>query len=129
MKISKIHRVPDIIPDQISEWSCGGFMLFNFDEEGNPQFYYKVEDERNAMSLQYLVSHWADAMEDMNIYSETHVEQTNINISSGQRFYELPQQMVKMVDIRVKGHNNNQDSYRSIPRLMNEPKIKDSDGI
>tara|TARA_Y100001951_G_C11086987_1_gene154567 strand:+ start:40 stop:321 length:282 start_codon:yes stop_codon:yes gene_type:complete len=69
MKISKIHRVPDIILDQISEWSCGGFMLFNFDEEGNPQVYSKVEDERNAMSLQYLVSHWADAMEDMNAKS------------------------------------------------------------
>ena len=69
MKISKIHRVPDIILDQISEWSCGGFMLFNFDEDGNPQVYSKVEDERNAMSLQYLVSHWADAMEDMNAKS------------------------------------------------------------
>ena len=66
MKISKTHRVPDIILDQISEWSCGGFMLFNFDEDGNPQVYSKVEDERNVMSLQYLVSHWADAMEDMN---------------------------------------------------------------
>lgn len=69
MKISKIHRVPDIILDQISEWSCGGFMLFNFDEDGNPQVYSKVEDERNAMSLQYLVSHWAEAMEDMNAKS------------------------------------------------------------
>ena len=41
-------------------------MLFNFDENGNPQVYSKAEDERNAMSLQYLVSHWSDAMEDMN---------------------------------------------------------------
>ena len=66
MKISETRRMPDIILDQISEWSCGGFMLFNFDEDGNPQVYSKVEDERNAMSLQYLVSHWADAMEGMN---------------------------------------------------------------
>jgi hypothetical protein len=66
MNISKTQRMPDIILDQISEWSCGGFMLFNFDEDGNPQVYSKVEDERNAMSLQYLVSHWVDAMEDMN---------------------------------------------------------------
>jgi hypothetical protein len=41
-------------------------MLFNFDEDGNPQVYSKAEDERNAMSLQYLVSHWSEAMEDMN---------------------------------------------------------------
>ena len=66
MKINESHRIPDIILDQLSEWSCGGFMLFNFDENGNPQVYSKAEDERNAMSLQYLVSHWSDAMEDMN---------------------------------------------------------------
>tara|TARA_R110002020_G_scaffold211590_1_gene417830 strand:+ start:401 stop:685 length:285 start_codon:yes stop_codon:yes gene_type:complete len=66
MKINKKHRLPDIILDQISEWSCGGFMLFNFDEEGNPQVYSKAEDERNAMAMQYLVAHWAEAMEDMN---------------------------------------------------------------
>ena len=66
MKMNEEHRIPDIILDQISEWSCGGFMLFNFDENGNPQVYSKAEDERNAMSLQYLVSHWSDAMENMN---------------------------------------------------------------
>ena len=66
MKINKEHRIPDIILDQLSEWSCGGFMLFNFDEEGNPQVYSKAEDERNAMAMQYLVGHWVEAMEDMN---------------------------------------------------------------
>jgi len=66
MIIKETHRIPDNILDQLSEWSCGGFMLFNFDEDGNPQVYSKAEDERNAMSLQYLVSHWSDAMENMN---------------------------------------------------------------
>ena len=66
MKVTDTSRIPDIILDQISEWSCGGFMLFNFDEDGNPQVYSKAEDERNAMSLQYLVSHWSEAMEGMN---------------------------------------------------------------
>ena len=66
MIIKETQRIPDNILDQLSEWSCGGFMLFNFDEDGNPQVYSKAEDERNAMSLQYLVSHWSEAMEDMN---------------------------------------------------------------
>ena len=66
MKIKDTKRIPDILLDQLSEWSCGGFMLFNFDEDGNPQVYSKAEDERNAMSFQYLVSHWSAAMEDMN---------------------------------------------------------------
>jgi len=63
---NKENRIPDILLDQLSEWSCGGFMLFNFDEYGNPQVYSKSEDERNAMSLQYLISHWSDAMENVN---------------------------------------------------------------
>lgn len=66
MIIKETHRIPDNILDQLSEWSCGGFVLFNFDEDGNPQVYSKAEDERNAMSLQYLVSHWSEAMEDIN---------------------------------------------------------------
>ena len=79
------HRIPDVVLDQLSEWSCGGFMLFNFDEEGNPQVYSKAEDERNAMAMQYLVGHWAEAMEDMNagsfkknlndVFSEQHEEE------------------------------------------------------
>ena len=65
-------RIPESLLDQLSEWSCGGFMLFNFDEDGNPQVYSKAEDERNAMSLQYLVSHWSAAMENMNSDSFTY---------------------------------------------------------
>jgi len=89
MKIKSTNRVPDILLDQISEWSCGGFMLFNFDEEGNPQVYSKAEDERNTMSFQYLVSHWSDAMEVMksnsftkNIneaYTEEHEEEEGLD--------------------------------------------------
>ena len=75
MKIKDTKRIPDILLDQLSEWSCGGFMLFNFDEDGNPQVYSKAEDERNAMSLQYLVSHWSEAMESMN--SDTFIKNLN----------------------------------------------------
>ena len=66
MTVNEENRIPDILLDQLSEWSCGGFMLFNFDEKGNPQVYSKAEDEMNAMSLQYFVSHWSNAMETMN---------------------------------------------------------------
>ena len=80
MIIKESQRIPNNILDQLSEWSCGGFMLFNFDEDGNPQVYSKAEDERNAMSLQYLVSHWSDAMEDMN--SESFSKNLNQAFSS-----------------------------------------------
>ena len=75
MSKSQRTRIPDSLLDQISEWSCGGFMLFNFDEDGNPQVYSKVESEKNAMSLQYLINHWSEAMESMN--SDTFIKNLN----------------------------------------------------
>lgn len=84
--ITKGRRIPDSILDQLSEWSCGGFMLFNFDEYGNPQVYSKAEDERNAMSLQYLVSHWSDAMENMN--SDTFSQNLNQAFKDDDEGYE-----------------------------------------
>ena len=79
-------RIPESLLDQLSEWSCGGFMLFNFDEHGNPQVYSKAEDERNAMSLQYLVSHWSDAMENMN--SDTFCQTLNQAFKDDDEGYE-----------------------------------------
>lgn len=61
-------------------------MLFNFDEYGNPQVYSKAEDERNAMSLQYLVSHWSDAMENMN--SDTFTQNLNQAFKEDEEGYE-----------------------------------------
>ena len=84
--ITKGRRIPDSILDQLSEWSCGGIMLFNFDEYGNPQVYSKAEDERNAMSLQYLVSHWSDAMENMN--SDTFTQNLNQAFKEDEEGYE-----------------------------------------
>ena len=71
----KGQKIPDSLLDQISEWSCGGFMLFNFDETGNPQVYTKAEDERNAMAMQYLVRHWSEATE--NNISDSFMKITN----------------------------------------------------
>ena len=84
--ITQGTRIPDSLLDQLSEWSCGGFMLFNFDEYGNPQVYSKAEDERNAMSLQYLVSHWSDAMENMN--SDTFSQNLNQAFKDDDEGYE-----------------------------------------
>ena len=61
-------------------------MLFNFDEYGNPQVYSKAEDERNAMSLQYLVSHWSEAMENMN--SDTFTQNLNQAFKEDEEGYE-----------------------------------------
>ena len=69
-----------------------------------------------------------DGMEDLNIKFETHTNTERIDITENQRFYEFPNDMVKMIDIRVKNHLNSKGEYRTIPRTIHKPIIKDADG-
>ena len=74
------------------------------------------------------VAYIKDALDEINTIAETHIETVRIDIDKNQRFYKLPQQAVKVLDIRCKNHDNSDDEYRSIPRLIYEPQIKDADG-
>ena len=70
-----------------------------------------------------------DALSEMNILSETHITTQRIDINANQRFYNIPNDCIKILDIRCKHHNNTDNKYRSIPRSIYEPKIVDEDGI
>ena len=69
-----------------------------------------------------------EALHELAISSETHVKTERIDIVKDKRFYEFPRDVVKILDIRCKNHNNSNDEYRSIPRSIYEPYTKDSDG-
>ena len=73
------------------------------------------------------IAYIKDGMEDLNIKFETHTNTERINITKDQRFYEFPNDMVKTIDIRMKNHLNSKDEYRSIPRMLHQPTIKDAD--
>ena len=75
------------------------------------------------------IAYIKDALEEMNLLSETHVRTTRINIEANKRFYDLPKEAVKILDIRCKDHNNNSSKYQSIPRSIYEPETEDADGI
>ena len=75
------------------------------------------------------IAYIKDALEEMNLISETHVQTERIDIVSGQRFYDLPNNMVRILDIRCKNHDGTDGSYKSIPRTIYEPETKDTDGI
>ena len=75
------------------------------------------------------VAYIKDALAEMNILSETHIATERIDITKDQRFYAIPQDCVKILDIRCKHHNNDDNKYRSIPRSIYEPTIVDEDGI
>ena len=74
------------------------------------------------------VAYIKDALEEINLISETHITTERIDLNENQRFYEFPNDMVKVLEIRCKNHLNSKDEYRAIPRLVYEPLIKDADG-
>ena len=73
------------------------------------------------------IAYIKDGLEEMNMIAETHVDRRKINLNENQRFYSMPNDMVKILDIQCKNHRNSKDEYRSIPRLLKAPYIKDDD--
>ena len=69
-----------------------------------------------------------DALAEMNIISETHINTERIDITEDQRFYDIPNEVVKLIDVRCKNHRNVDDAYKSIPRMIYTPEITDADG-
>ena len=70
-----------------------------------------------------------DGLDEMNMMAETHVNVERIDISKNQRYYDMPMNAIKIVDIRCKNHDNANDEYRSIPRSIHKPPTEDADGV
>lgn len=75
------------------------------------------------------IAYIEDALEELNLISETHIKTSRMDIKENKRFYELPNEVIQIKDIRMKNHFNSKGEYRSIPRLVYKPIIKDSDGV
>ena len=89
----------------------------------------EIMERAGTTSTGRAVAYIKDALSEMNILSETHINTERIDITEDQRFYDIPRDCVKILDIRCKHHNNTDSKYRSIPRSIYEPKIVDEDGI
>ena len=74
------------------------------------------------------IAYIKDALEELNTISETHVTTERIDITKDQRFYNFPNDMIKVLYIRCKNHFNTLDEYRKIPRMIGEPIRVDADG-
>ena len=88
----------------------------------------EIMERAGAFDTGRAVAYIKDALEEMNMISETHVNTERIDITADQRFYEFPKDMIKVLDIRCLNHLNVDDEYRSIPRMIGEPTRKDADG-
>ena len=58
--------MPQKVLDNISEMSYGGYVLFSFDEKAKPRVHAQISDDLNAMSLQYFIKNWSEAMEEIS---------------------------------------------------------------
>ena len=68
-----------------------------------------------------------DGLEDLNMNFETHIATEKIDITENQRFYTIPDEVIKILEVRALNHLNSKDEYRSIPRLTFVPSIEDAD--
>ena len=75
-----------------------------------------------------VIAYIKDGLEEINTISETHITTERIDITKDQRFYELPNEVINVLEVRCKNHLNSKDEYSQVPRLIYEPSIKDSDG-
>jgi len=74
------------------------------------------------------VAYIKDGLDEISHMTDHRVLETTTNIVADQRYYSLPANMLKLRDLRVKNHENDEDKYRSIPRMMFEPGEEDADG-
>ena len=70
-----------------------------------------------------------DALDEMNILSETHITTQRMDINKNQGFYNIPNDCLKIIDIRCKHHDNSDSKYQSIPRSIHKPPTEDEDGV
>ena len=75
------------------------------------------------------IAYIKDGLDEMNMIGETHVTTVRIDIAENQRFYDFPNDMMRVLDVRCKNQGNAADEYRSIPRTINPPSTEDADGI
>jgi hypothetical protein len=68
-----------------------------------------------------------DGLTEMAITQESFIKEEYLSIHKGQRFYDTPREAIRITDILVKNHMNTKGEFRSIPRLLNKPKVKDID--
>ena len=73
------------------------------------------------------IAYIKDGLREIEMLHETHLKNYSADIDTGIRNYPIPNEAVKVVDIKCKNHLNSKDEYRSIPRLIYEPVAKDND--
>lgn len=63
----KKFNFPNNLLKQLDECSFGGYVLFNFNSDGDPQVFTKFDNQMNAMALLYYLGSWINTVDQMNM--------------------------------------------------------------
>ena len=83
----------------------------------------RVGTKQTGKAIAYI----KDALEEINMLSETNITTQRFDIAKDQRYYNVPDDAVKITSIRCKNHLNTKDEYRKVPRMIGEPYTEDAD--
>ena len=75
-----------------------------------------------------LISQLKDGIEEMNMVSEINIKRVRLDITKDQRYYSLPANCTRIINIQAKNQDNQKDLYTKVPRLMGDIFEADADG-
>ena len=76
-----------------------------------------------------VISQMLDGVEEMNMTAEINIERLKIDIRKDQRYYNLPDNVSRIINIQAKNQDNQRDVYAKVPRLIGDIFEADSDAI
>jgi len=74
------------------------------------------------------IAYIKDGLDEISMLIGSHITVERMTIDKDKRFYPIPSDMMRIVDVRCKNHSNSKDEYRSIPRTIHSPPTEDADG-
>ncbi len=83
----------------------------------------------NSKETGRIIAYIKDGLEDLNMNFETHTMTAKMDINQNERFYDIPNNAVKILEVRALNHLNSKDEYRRVPRLVNKPWVPDGDDV
>ena len=60
--------------------------------------------------------------------SEVNIKRIRLDITKDQRYYNVPSDCTRIINIQAKNQDNQKDLYAKVPRLMGDVFEADSDG-
>ena len=83
----------------------------------------------NRTDQSKVLSELKDGIEEMNMVSEVNIKRVQLDIIKDQRYYNVPGDCTRIINIQAKNQDNQRDAYAKVPRLIGDIFEADSDGL